>query len=63
VVGTRGRTGVKSLVLGSVSQGVLHGAHCPVAVVPPSDDATTSRELHPTRASFHLPAAPVREHL
>jgi nucleotide-binding universal stress UspA family protein len=33
VVGSRGRTALTETVLGSVSHHVLHGAHCPVAVV------------------------------
>jgi nucleotide-binding universal stress UspA family protein len=36
VVGARGLSGVKSALLGSVSQGVLHHAHVPVLVVPPA---------------------------
>lgn len=38
VLGSRGRSGVKSMLLGSVSYGVVHHSKLPVLVVPPSDE-------------------------
>ena len=43
VLGTRGRGSVKGAILGSVSQGVLHDAHCPVAVVPTPHERSAER--------------------
>jgi nucleotide-binding universal stress UspA family protein len=37
VLGSRGVSGVKSLILGSVSHGVVHHSHRPLLVVPPTD--------------------------
>lgn len=36
VLGSRGRSGVKSMVLGSVSYGVVHNSERPVLIVPPN---------------------------
>jgi nucleotide-binding universal stress UspA family protein len=33
VVGTRGRSGLKRLLLGSVASGIVNYAHCPVMIV------------------------------
>ncbi len=38
VVGSRGLGGMKSLILGSVGQKILHHAHVPVVVVRPSEE-------------------------
>jgi len=38
VIGTRGLSGVKGLILGSTAKGVVTRAPCPVIVVPPEEE-------------------------
>jgi nucleotide-binding universal stress UspA family protein len=50
VVGTHGRHGLTRLALGSVSRGIVHGAHCSVLVAhtnAPVVKATTTEETQP----------------
>ncbi len=60
VVGTRGRGSVKALVLGSVSRGVLHDAHCPVAVVSTSEGLHAEAVGTARPPDLHLPVPPSR---
>ena len=44
VVGTRGRSALVGAIGGSVTQRLLHVAHCPVLAVPPAEQSDTGGE-------------------
>jgi len=45
IIGTRGTSGVRQLILGSVTETLLRQARCPVLVVPPGAQSTASFPL------------------
>src|SRR5690606_23485482 len=47
VVGTHGRQGFRRFLLGSVAEGVVRTAHCPVLVVRPEDQNARVPEIEP----------------
>lgn len=47
VVGTHGRQGFRRFLLGSVAEGVVRTAHCPVLVVRPKDQSEKVPEIEP----------------
>jgi nucleotide-binding universal stress UspA family protein len=40
VIGTKGKTGIERLLLGSVAENIIRSAHCPVLVVKAAPEAT-----------------------
>ena len=58
VIGSRGRTGIKRILLGSVAEKVVRHAHCSVLVVPPGCELTAfNNVLVPTDFSANAESA------
>lgn len=53
VLGSRGAGAVPRFIFGSVAEGVLRGASCPVLVVPPPDDAEAASTTTAARSASH----------
>jgi len=47
VMGTRGRSGLARVILGSVTEGVVRQSACPVMTIPPAWDPPAANELEP----------------
>jgi nucleotide-binding universal stress UspA family protein len=57
VVGARGLSAMRAIVLGSVSHGVVQHAHCPVLVIPPVQHAEPlAAMVEPVLARTFVPA-------
>ena len=61
VLGTRGRGGFTGLVLGSVSQGVMHRAQCSVAIVRGAKEVDHGPDQIDISAEHLVPVLPTRE--
>jgi nucleotide-binding universal stress UspA family protein len=44
VIGTKGKTGIERLLLGSVAENIIRSAHCPVLVVKSAPESATGGE-------------------
>lgn len=59
VVGNRGRGAVSRLLLGSVTSGLVHRAHCPVAVI--RDEAPSAPDTAPVLVGVDGSPAPITQ--
>lgn len=60
VVGSRGRTGLQRILLGSVSSGLVHRSHCPVAVI--HDEAAVKNRPPDAPVVVGVDGSPASEH-